>query len=153
MNARYRREAVLGLKYASVSLLGFATDFGLLHLLIRAGLEPAWARLVSLAVAMHVTFAINGLYVFMGLGQTCWRKQWVSYMATNAFGNFCNYWIFVTLVSTHWPIISVPAFAISVGAIVAWMINYTAARLVVFRRRLDGARRTIPRRPASLGSP
>lgn len=153
MNERYQREAVLGFKFAGVSLLGFAMDFSLLHLLIRAGLEPAWARVVSLLYAMHVTFAINGLYVFMGLDRACWGRQWASYMATNGFGNFCNYWIFVTLVSTHWPVISLPAVAISVGSGVAWAINYAAARLVVFRRVFGGERRTALRRPASLGAP
>ena len=62
-----RREGVVGMKYACVSLTGFAVDAVLLHILIAEGLEPAWSRVVSLIVAMQVTFLINGLFVFKTL--------------------------------------------------------------------------------------
>jgi putative flippase GtrA len=127
-----RREGVLGAKYAAVSLIGFATDAVLLHFIIAAGLESAWARLISLAVAMQVTFLINGVTVFHRLERSRWLRQWASYMASNGFGNFCNYWIFVTLVSLHWPVVSQPMCALPVGAFVAWMMNYASTRFWVF---------------------
>ena len=127
-------ERSLAVKFASVSLVGFATDATLLHLGIAAGVSPAWARVFSLFSAMQVTFLINGLFVFKCLDLSRPWRQWATYMASNGFGNFCNYWIFVTLVSTHWPIASVPMFALAVGAFTAWMINYSCARLLVFRK-------------------
>jgi putative flippase GtrA len=127
-------EGRLAIVYASVSLLGFAIDATILHGLIWAGVAPAWARVGSLFCAMQVTFLVNGLFVFRSLDLARPWRQWVGYMTSNGVGNFFNYWIFVTLVSTHWPVVSTPMFGIAVGSIAAWMINYLSTRLLVFRK-------------------
>jgi putative flippase GtrA len=132
------KERRLVMRYAGVSLVGFATDAAILHTLVELGMEPAWARLISLGCAMHVTFVLNGLHVFRQLDRRRLPRQWVSYMATNAFGNFCNYWIFVTLVSTHWRVISNHLFALGVGSLTAWVMNFAATRFIVFRRAKRG---------------
>ncbi len=124
------------LKYCVVSLLGFVVDAAIL----RAGLmfgAPAWVRIVSLLCAMQVTFTLNGLMVFRTLTWRTLPRQWSSYMLTNGFGNFCNYWIFVTLVSLHWRVISDPMIALGLGAFTAWMINFLCARFVVFGKVRD----------------
>ncbi len=125
-------EARLAAKYTAVSLTGFVIDAALLQLGIHLGLQPAIARLISLVFAMQATFVINGLYVFRCLALSRLVGQWAGYMASNGVGNFCNYWIFVTLVSLHWPIVSAPLFALSVGAACAWAINYATTRWLVF---------------------
>jgi putative flippase GtrA len=132
--SKVAREGRLAVVYTSVSLLGFATDATILHGLMWAGVPAAWARVVSLFCAMQVTFLVNGLFVFRCLDLARPWRQWVGYMTTNGVGNFCNYWIFVTLVSTHWPVVSTPLFGISAGSIAAWMINYLSTRLLVFRK-------------------
>jgi len=129
------REAVLGLKYLGVSLTGFVVDAVLLHIGVELGLEAAWARVISLICAMQVTFILNGLHVFRGLDRRRLPHQWLAYMASNGFGNFCNYWIFVTLVSLHWRVASDHLFALTMGSLSAWVINYCATRFFVFRRR------------------
>jgi putative flippase GtrA len=127
-----KREGVLCGKHVAVSLAGFAIDAALLHLIMAWGLEPAWARVVSLVLAMQATFAVNRRHVFGHTGRWSLHRQWWSYMLSNGFGNFCNYWIFVTLVSLHWRPISTPLLAMTAGALIAWMINYAAARFWVF---------------------
>jgi len=84
---------------------------------------------------MQVTFTINGLVVFKCLNRTSLIHQWRRYMVANGFGNFCNYWIFVTLVSTHWPVIANPMVAIAVGSATAWAINYLGTRFYAFAKR------------------
>jgi putative flippase GtrA len=129
-------ECGLALKFAAVSLLGFATDASLLHLGLKFGLQPAWARVISLFCAMQVTFAVNRKHVFRAeAGCGLWR-QWASYMASNGFGNFCNYWIFVTLVSLHRPMTDNRLIDLCIASFCAWMMNYACARLVVFRTAL-----------------
>ena len=125
------QERKTALMYSAVSLLGFAVDAAIL----RVGLmfiEPAWVRVISLAIAMQVTFTVNGLFVFRTLTWRTLPRQWLSYMLTNGFGNFCNYWIFVTLVSLRWAIISDPMIALCGGAFIAWMMNFLCARFLVF---------------------
>jgi putative flippase GtrA len=128
------QESGLAMKFAAVSLVGFGVDALLLHVGVGAGLEPAWARLISLFCAMQATFILNRLLVFRGHDRASLLRQWATYMTAGGFGNFCNYWIFVTLVSTHWPLISNHLFALAVGSFTAWVINYLGCRFVVFRR-------------------
>jgi putative flippase GtrA len=126
------RECSLAAKYCGVGLIGFLVDLGVLHLMLRVGLEPAWARVISLLCAMHVTFATNGLHVFRQLDARRCVAQWARYMACNGVGNVCNFWIFVTLVSSRWPVIATPAFAVAAGSASAWAINFAATRFLVF---------------------
>ena len=121
------------LKFTFVSVLGFAVDAAVLHLLMEAGATPAWARVASLLCAMQVTFLINGLVVFRCLDLARPWRQWAGYMLAHGFGNVCNYWIFVTLVSLHRLPWSTPLAALAVASVTAWAINYVAARYLVFR--------------------
>jgi putative flippase GtrA len=127
----FSRERKTALQYCAVSLVGFAVDAAILRVGLNFG-TPAWVRVISLICAMQVTFTLNGLMVFCTLTRRTLPRQWLSYMLTNGFGNFCNYWIFVTLVSLHWRIISDPMVALCGGAFAAWMINYCGARFLVF---------------------
>jgi len=152
-----RVELALAAKHMAASVAGFAVDFGVLHLAMGLGLEPAWARVVSLGCAMNATFVLNGLFVFGGFASGHQAaRQWLTYVAANGFGNLCNYWIFVTLVSLHHRVISTPALALCAAALSAWALNFGAARLLVFgvgRRGLviRPARRAAPP-PAAPGS-
>jgi putative flippase GtrA len=134
-----RREIILGelrlaLCFGGVGLVGLCIDAGLLRLGLGLGLAAWVARIISLSVAMQATFAINGLGVFRSLERARLLRQWSGYMMTNGFGNFCNYWIFLTLVSTHWPVMSNHYVALTFGSACAWLINFTGTRLMVFRR-------------------
>lgn len=144
-------------KFSGVALIGFAVSALVLKLGLESGLRPWSARLIALLCAMNVTFLINGRFVFRVLTRRRFLGQWLAYTANSAFGNFCNYWIFVTLESTHRPIIGDPYIALFAGSIAAWMINFTGARFLVFGgsvRKLAGRlgfRFLIP--PSTPGAP
>jgi putative flippase GtrA len=135
-----RRRRLLA-KFSGVALIGLAVSAVVLHLALEAGLRPWAARLVALLCAMNVTFLINGRFVFGALTRERFLSQWVAYLANSAFGNVCNFWVFVTLDSTHRPVIGNPYVALVAGSITAWAINFTGARFLVFGaagRRLAG---------------
>jgi putative flippase GtrA len=145
------RSAPLLAKFAGVALIGFAISAVALHLGLEAGLRPWSARLIALLAAMHVTFLINGRLVFRSLTRERFLGQWAAYVANSTLGNLCNYFTFVTLESTHRPVIGDPYVALFAGSITAWAINFTGARFVVFGdagRRLAARlkRRFSPRR-------
>jgi putative flippase GtrA len=121
-------------KYLLVCGCGFVTDLAVLKLGVMLGMEPAWARVISLICAMHVTFALNGLLVFQSLERGRLAHQWFCYMATNAFGNLCNLLVFTTLLSLHARVLSNPVFAVAAGGLVACCMNYLGMRLFVFKR-------------------
>jgi putative flippase GtrA len=127
------KEHGITFKYSMASICGFVTDLVVLKISIKAGLPPAWARVLSLTTAMQVTFLINGLLIFRCLERRKLHLQWGGYMLTNAFGNLCNYLTFTTLLSFHNRMFSNHTFAVTVGALVAWVLNYTVTRFVVFR--------------------
>jgi putative flippase GtrA len=129
-----RREAAIIQGHIVVSLAGFAIDAALLTTSIGSGLSAPVARLISLFWAMQATFALNGLYVFRRLRLADWPGQWTRYMASNGLGNIANYAIFVALVAGGAPVVSERYVALSIGALVAWLMNYCSARLWVFRR-------------------
>ena len=81
---------------------------------------------------MQFTFAANGALVFRCLERHRLHHQWLSYMATNAFGALCNYFVFVTMISSHWPLVSAPLIALVGGCLSAWGVNYSTTRLLVF---------------------
>ncbi len=126
-----KERKLMGL-YSLVAGAGFATDAAILHLGLAIHIEPAFARAISLISAMQVTFLINGLLVFKCLERDRWPLQWAGYMLTNGFGNLCNYFVFVTLASLHDRFWSNHWLGLVAGGLVAWAINYTSARLLVF---------------------
>jgi putative flippase GtrA len=128
------REVRTAARFAAVGLVGFAVDAALLRIGLGLGLSPAIARVVSLVCAMHATFTINGLFVFRCLTLAKLPRQWAGYMLANGLGNFCNYWVFVTLVSLHMRLFSNIYFALTAGSLVAYSINFAATRLFVFGR-------------------
>jgi putative flippase GtrA len=133
-------ECRLALGFGGVGLIGFAVDAALLHVGLEFG-APAWAaRIVSLFCAMQTTFTINGVFVFRRLQRGRLLRQWSGYMLSNGFGNLCNYWIFLTMVSTHWPGVSNHYAAMTAGSFCAWLINFAGARLAAFPRTCAGER-------------
>ena len=111
-----RREAPLALKFGAVGCLGFVTDAVVLKLGLAAGLTPAAARLLSLFLAMQVTFTVNGLLVFRCLEAAKLPRQWAGYMGSNGLGNLCNYLIFLGLVHSSLPLLSGKFEALAIGS-------------------------------------
>ncbi|MBS0333612.1 MAG: GtrA family protein [Proteobacteria bacterium] len=132
-------------KFSGVALVGFVLSATILHLGLEMGFRPWAARLIALVFAMNVTFLINGRFVFGGLTRRRFLVQWATYCANSACGNFCNYWTFVTLESTHRAVIGDPYVALAAGSVVAWAINFTGARFVVFGGGAQGLKARLAR--------
>ena len=150
-----RRRGLLA-KFTGASLIGFVFSAATLHFGLVAGL-PGWAaRLMALLVAMHVTFFINGRFVFRALTRERFLGLWAAYVANSAVGNSCNFLIFMGLRSMHRPVISNAYVAFLAGAVAAWAINFLGARFVVFGnlgRRLTARARAAFSRSSSPGDP
>jgi putative flippase GtrA len=124
------------LRFCIVGVIGFCTDYGVLELAVMSGLIVALARALSLIVAMHVTYILNGSFTYRDHhGFT--RRSWAQYMVTNLTGACVNYVVFM-LVLTY--IDSVDAsinrlVAIVCGTGIALWFNYWANRRFAFRKR------------------
>jgi putative flippase GtrA len=130
-----RREGQLVRGHIVVSLAGFVIDAALLWTSLGSGLPAPVARLISLAWAMQATFVLNGLYVFRSLRPSDLPRQWLAYMGCNGVGNLANYVLFVGLVASRAPVVSMHYVALCISALTAWAINYCGARLIAFQAR------------------
>jgi putative flippase GtrA len=138
-------------KFTGAALVAFACSALTLHLGLHAGLRGWAARLIALLVAMHVTFLINGRFTFNALTRERFLPLWGAYVLNSSFGNCCNYLVFLTLRSTHRPVISNTDVAFLAGAVTAWGINFLGARYLVFGapgRRLAAAFKRMAKRMA-----
>jgi hypothetical protein len=134
-----RREQEFAAKFLAASVAGFATDAGLLHFALEAGATPAVARIISLICALQIGFFVNVALVRKAGDGSPSLPQWARYMASQSLGNFCNYAIFVWLVSMHWHAFSNHAVALTIGAVSGWFVNYAGARFAVFHRHIERA--------------
>jgi len=133
------REASLAAKFAAVSLVGFLADYLALRAGEALGLGAALARLISLALALQVTFALSRWLVFHPSGPRGIAGEWWRFMVANGFGGACNYAIFVALTAARWPVVSGPWAALVLSAGAAYAINYAGTRLFVYGRDLAAA--------------
>lgn len=162
-----RRLARLLAKFSGASLIGFVFSVATMHFGLAMGLRGWAARLIALLVAMHITFFLNGRFTFKALTRERFWPLWAAYVANSAVGNSCNYLVFLTLRSTHRPVVSNADVAFVAGAVTAWGINFAGARYLVFgaagrriaarirrvfrgvfRRRAGWSRPEAPRAPA-----
>ena len=147
---RPMEEVGLAVKFGLVGMVGFVVDALLLKGGLMVHLTPAVARLISIVCAMQVTFLINRRHVFKHCAQEHCLRQWCAYMGANGFGNFCSYWIFLTLTSLHGHAVSSPLIAMPLSTFTAYLINYAGTRIIVFGRSHVEARRGPPSVGTSL---
>ncbi len=126
------RQVVL---FAIGGVIGFIVDAGIVHLLVRrAGWNPYLARVLSFLVAASVTWAWNRSFTFAHrrhLRAGAEWSRWVGVMGGGALLNYAIYAVLVACVATvrQWPVLGVAA-----GSAAAAVVNFCAARAVVFAR-------------------
>jgi hypothetical protein len=102
--------------------------------------------LISLALALQVTFGLSRWLVFGRRGPEGVGAEWWRFMIANGFGGACNYGIFVALTTARWPAGSGPTIALVLSSGAAYAINYAGTRLFVYGRDL-----TVPPRKDAAG--
>ena len=120
------------LKFGLVGLVGFLVDAGLLQGLLGAGLGPFSARLISISIAVAVTFLLNRGWAF-GTGGRDWRTELAAYIGVAAASALLNYAIFAAILFLR-P--ATPAFlALIVASGTAMAASYLGYGGFVFRKK------------------
>lgn len=128
-----RRELAL---FAVGGVLGFMVDAGIVQALVRvAGWNPYTARVLSFLAAATVTWIWNRKLTFAQRRVHQARSEWLRWMAVMGFGAFINYGLYAALVALFplvrlWPVLGVAA-----GSAAAALVNFCAARALVFPAR------------------
>lgn len=119
--------------FAAIGVAGFVVDASLLTLGLAGGLSSAAARAISVTAAIHATFAGNRLLVFRDRRRDGLVRQWAGYIAANGVGALCNYLTYLALTATGAPVLSAPAPAFLIAAVVGLMVNFAGSRRLAFR--------------------
>lgn len=123
-------------RFASVGLVGFAVDAGLLTILNSIlRFELLESRLISFFVAVTVTWWLNRNWTFSDYRDVHKTKEWGRYAIVNTAGAAINMGIFFWLTSHYALMAEVPLVPLSIAASVALVFNYSASKRVAFKTR------------------
>lgn len=133
-----RDETRLFMRFCAVGGGGFVIDAGILAILVHVfGFPPLGSRVVSAAIAILATFAMNYYWAFDRAGGVSVIKALASYISVQGVGFACNFAIY-TLCVTQLPApFNGPMLGITVASAVALAVNYLGARLFTFRQTDD----------------
>lgn len=121
-------------------MVGFVADAGAFRAGLDLGLDSPLARVIALALALQVSFALSRWMVFRLVVRGPVLREWWRYMVANGFGSFCNLWLFISLVAVKWPFVSGPWVALVLSSSAAYVINYAGTRLFVYGKGLAAQR-------------
>jgi putative flippase GtrA len=99
-------------RFAVVGLLGAGVDYGVLRLIMAVGGSRYAGRIVSIAAAMVVTWALNRTLTFAAAAPPSWREfgHYAAVALTSSVLSLVIYWIALALGAPTWA-----AFILGVG--------------------------------------
>jgi len=133
-------------RFGMVGTAGFLVDAGILQLCLSVfGLGPYVGRAISFAVGATFTWFCNRHFTFRRRrGGMHWFRQWWRFVALMLLGGGLNYGTYAALIRWVPPVAAYPVLGVAAGSIAGMLVNFTTARLFVFRHR--------PASPAGQGS-
>ncbi len=118
-------------KFCTVGALGFGVDASFLTALVNLfGLDPFFARILSIAAAMTFTWALNRGFTFMTPYQVSF-SEWGLYGAVNTLGALINYGVFCAVLIASNTLSHIAAIAM--GSIAGLIWNFAGSRMVFSR--------------------
>ena len=120
------------LMFGTVGVVGFLFDTAAVYSLRRSlGLYGAGA--VAYLVAATVTWLLNRLWTFRGLGSGPVHQQWAQFLVVNLGGFVLNRGTYALLVTFVALCAEQPVYAVAAGALVGMFLNFSLSRAIVFR--------------------
>lgn len=119
-----------------VGALAFMVDAGTLELLVALGLPALTARILSIAVALQLSYLLHGAFTYRAHGGYS-VKRWRLFMLSNLLGAAINYVLFAGVLSA---VLIADAqssrlIALTAGTSVALFFNHWANRRFAFARK------------------
>jgi putative flippase GtrA len=124
--------------FVVVGGIGFIVDAGILAVLVHGYQWGDYtARLVSFAVAVTVTWALNRSYVFNRNRTLNRRSEYTRYLTVQIMGMAINFLVYSLCIASNELMDQWPVLALAVGSAVALLFNFTGARMFVFIGKPD----------------
>lgn len=121
--------------FAAVGCAGFIVDGGLLMILVTARLcGPLEARILSLPIAIFVTWTLNRRFTFRSESALAPSlRTYGRYCLIQAAGAALNFLVYCVLVVAFPRLIQIPLIPLGMAAVVAMIVNFWLSQLLVFR--------------------
>ena len=134
MRGKLKREGKMFFLFAIVGTIAFVIDAAVLKLGLALGLDRILARVISLTVGMHFTFAVNRLWAFKAMRGQPLIQQWAAYVLSNIGGALVNYGTFLLITQPGAWFEHAPVLGVAAGSVAGMFVNFGGARLLAFRR-------------------
>jgi putative flippase GtrA len=119
-------------RFLAVGAIGFGADLAAFTLL-RLAVPDVAARLLAVALAVTVTWALNRRFTFAASGRPV-LSEWLRYNATSAAGAGTNAAVSLALLRVSDGAIGGP-LALAAGSVAALAVNYILAKRFAFALR------------------
>lgn len=119
-------------RFGLVGIVGYIVNAGLVESLVLS-MGPIRAQMLAFPAAVSVTWWLNRNYTF-GASQHSIHYEWLRYVLANMLGWAANNGAYL------WMIFSIPlayrhpALAVAVGSLAGMVLNFSASRLIVFKK-------------------
>jgi putative flippase GtrA len=120
------------LMFGTVGTAGFLVDTATVYAL-RRSLGLYGAGMAAYVVAATVTWLLNRLWTFRGLGSGPMHQQWARFLVVNLGGLVLNRGTYALLVTFSALAAEQPVYATAAGAIAGMFVNFALIRTMVFR--------------------
>lgn len=118
-------------RFVVAGALGFLVDVAVLYAALALGAGWAAGRLLSFLAAAGFTWRFNRRYTFTATDSP-WREWW-RYLASMTAGMLINFLVYSFVLSLAPPAWWGPAFAVGCGSAAGLVVNFTSAKLFVFK--------------------
>ena len=120
------------LMFGTVGTVGFLVDTATVYAL-RRSLGLYGAGIAAYFVAATVTWILNRVWTFRGLGGGPVHRQWARFLVVNLGGFILNRGTYALLVTFIQLCADQPVYAVAAGAIAGMFVNFGLSRTIVFR--------------------
>jgi putative flippase GtrA len=134
MRDKLMREGKMFFLFGIVGAIAFVIDAVILKIGLSMGLDRVLARIISITIGMHFTFAVNRIWAFKAMRGQPLIQQWAAYVMSNIAGASVNYATFLLLTQPGAWLQDAPVLGVAAGSIAGMFVNFGGARLLAFRR-------------------
>jgi putative flippase GtrA len=123
--------------FGLVGTVGFLVDTLVLYCAVYCGSGLHFGRLASFMCAVTTTWKLNSRFTFARTRSKRALSEWGRFVISQLGGASVNLGVYFTLIQTSPLVVAHPILGVASGSISGMCVNYTVARLFVFRATSD----------------
>lgn len=123
-------------RFAVIGGIGFLVDASVLTVLVNGyGMGPIGARGVSFSAAATVTWYLNRRWTFAASARARKGPEYARYVLAQVLGAIINLLVYLLVIQLFPELGQMPVVPLAIGAAIALLFNFAAARFWVFATR------------------